>query len=56
MGKKLLKRRINQPSANPAKIEKWYENLKWMLECNENGSENLKSILRHLENIDTNLN
>ena len=28
MGKCLLKRRINQPSSNLYKIEKWYENLK----------------------------
>ena len=28
MGKKLIRRRINSPSSNPLKIEKWYENLK----------------------------
>jgi len=28
MGKRLIKRRINSPSANPQKIENWYENLR----------------------------
>ncbi len=31
MGKKLIRKRINQPSCCPKKLEKWYNNLRGLI-------------------------
>lgn len=57
MGKKQLRRRINQPSACVVKINKWQDQLKQVLELNGGMAEaNLKSTLGCLNSLDTNLN
>lgn len=56
MGKRLLKRRINQPSADPHKIDKWYENLKALMSKSDSGIHeiNLKQLIKTFSNLDTN--
>ena len=39
IGARMLKRRINSPSANPIKIEKWYENLKILISKSDNPTQ-----------------
>lgn len=59
MGRLQLRRRINQPSASTAKIEKWYSILKKMLsisgeDANSTMSElNLRKLLKSLESLGT---